>query len=89
MVLTHELLHAVAPRDLLLATIRRIPPPGLSYAYDFNFALTPGFMLRHLGVRGLSRAGWLMLRGRRADDYSHRAPPEAQDPDIGAVNGWR
>jgi hypothetical protein len=75
MVLTHELLHAVAPRDLLLAAIRRTSPPGLSYSYDFNFAPRPGFMLRHLGVRGLSRAGWLMLKGRWGHDYSHRASP--------------
>jgi len=76
MALTHELLHSVAPRDLILTAIRRSPPPGLSYAYDFNSVLTPGFVARHLGVRGLLRVGGLMLRGRWGEDYSHRAPRE-------------
>jgi hypothetical protein len=80
MILTHELLHAVAPRDLVLAAIRRVPPPGLSYTYDFNFVPTPGSVLRHLGIRGLSKVGWLMLKGRWGQDYTHRTPPEAPDP---------
>jgi hypothetical protein len=75
MVLTHELLHALAPRDLSLACIRRTPPPGLSYAYDFNSVLTPGFVARHFGVRGLLAMGWSVLKGTWGkDDYSHRAP---------------
>lgn len=76
MILAHELLHSVAPRDLILTAIRRTPPPGLSYDYDFNSMLTPGLVLRHLGVRGLLGVGGLMLRGRWGEDYSHRAPAE-------------
>jgi len=74
--LTHELLHSVAPRDLILSAIRRTPPPGLSYAYDFNSVLTPGFVLRHLGIRGLLGVGGLMIKGRWGEDYSHREPAE-------------
>lgn len=76
MVLAHELLHSVAPRDLILTAIRRTAPPRLSYAYDFNSVLTPGLVLRHLGARGLLGVGGLMLRGRWGEDYSHRAPAE-------------
>jgi hypothetical protein len=89
MVLTHELLHSVAPRDLLLAYIRRTPPPGLSYTYDFNFVPTAGFVARHFGVRGLVRMGWLMLKGRWGEDYSHRAPQTGLSPDVPIdVKGW-
>jgi hypothetical protein len=86
MVLAHELLHSVAPRDLILTAIRRTAPPALSYAYDFNSVLTPGLVLRHLGVRGLLGVGGLMLRGRWGEDYSHRAPPEEM-VSTGAVSG--
>lgn len=75
MVLAHEILHSVAPRDLILSAIRRTPPPGLSYSYDFNSVLTPGFVVSRLGLRGLLRVGGLMLKGRWGQDYSHREPP--------------
>lgn len=88
MVLAHELLHSVAPRDLILTAIRRTAPPGLSYTYDFNSVLTPGLILRRLGVRGLLGVGRLMLRRRWGEDYSHRAPAE-RDGECRAVNGWR
>lgn len=76
MVLAHELLHSVAPRDLAFACARRTPPPGLSYAYDFNFVPTAGFVARHFGVRGMLSMGWLTLKGRWGEDYSHRAAPQ-------------
>jgi hypothetical protein len=76
MFLTHELLHSVAPRDLLLASIRREPPPGLAYTYDFNLVPTSRLIARRLGLRGLLTMGRLMLRGRWGGDYTHRAPEQ-------------
>jgi hypothetical protein len=73
MVLAHELLHSVAPRDLILTAIRRTAPPALSYAYDFNSVLTPGLVLRHLGVRGLLGVGGLMLRPRSVSNAESAA----------------
>jgi hypothetical protein len=85
MFLTHELLHSVAPGDLVLASIRRTPPPNLSYAYDFNFVPTPAAVARRLGARGLLKMGRLMLGGRWGDDYTHRAPEQDQAHWAGAA----
>jgi hypothetical protein len=88
MFLTHELLHSVAPRDLLLASIRRSPPPGLSYGYDFNFVPTTRLVARRLGVRGLFRMGRLMLGGRWGDDYTHRARERDSPHPAGAAGRY-
>lgn len=74
MFLTHELLYTVAAGDLSFMAIRRTPPPGLSYAYDFNVLPTPGLVARRSGVRGLLKMSELMLKGLWGRDATHRAP---------------
>jgi hypothetical protein len=72
MILTHEFLYSLAPRDLMLIPIQRQPPPGLAYHYNFNIVPTLGFILRHFGLSGLLRMAVLISRGLWGSDYSHR-----------------